>query len=274
MTLHDDLPPTPPTDTDPYALDLPMFEIPNVDTLRALMQAEQHAVQVVHHKVRGFMEPGMSLVGSDGKPMVATGEKLQEKITGWLHDLLTAPTIAEEWVGAPGDLAKQCTISGASFQIAYMVYQEFGRLVNSRAPEFVQVVDAAMLLGMTALHNGHDPVEAYSRSFQAKTQDAEGNAILGQNEQFRQRLGLLKNLLLNFLVIKEMATVPAPDAPMLLTDKGRRLLNHLAAVLGSTESMRMQGPEIMKGVMADMKQGEDRSQTQVAADLNTPSSEA
>ena len=264
---NEDLPPTPMLERDPFALEIPMFEIPNVDTLKALMQAEQHAVQVVHAKVRSFMEPGMSLVGGDGKPMRETGEKLQEKVTAFLHELLEQPTIAEEWAGAPSELGKMSTVTGASFQIAYMVYQEFARLVNMRCPMFIQVIDASMLLGMTAIHNGRLPLEAYERSFQAKTQDDAGNPILGQQEAFKQHLLSLQNCLYVFLETKNMSSAPAPDAPLVLTDTGRRLLNHLASVMGSTESMKQQGPAIMQEVLAAQAAGEQRTETQITNDL-------
>lgn len=264
---NEDLPPTPMLERDPFALEIPMFEIPNVDTLKALMQAEQHAVQVVHAKVRSFMEPGMALVGQDGKPMAETGVQLQKKVTAYLEELLLQPTIAEEWAAAPSELGKMSTVTGASFQIAYMVYQEFGRLVNMRCPMFMQVIDAAMLLGMTALHNGRQPVEAYERSFQAKTKDDSGIEVLGQQEAFRQHLISLQNCLYAFLETKGMSVVQAPDAPVVLADSGRRLLNHLASVMGSTESMKQQGPAIMQEVMAAMQTGETRTETQIATDL-------
>lgn len=268
---HSDLPQTPMAERDPFAIEMPMFELPNVDTLRTLMQAEQHAVQVVHNKVRSFMEPGMSLVGADGKPIRETGAKLNEKVTDYLHELLTQPTIAEEWVHAPSTLAKNCVVTGASFQIAYMIYQEFGRLLNMRAKEFLQVADAVMVLGMNAIHNRRLPVEAYERSFQAKHTDPEGNPIMGQAEAFRGRLMLVQDLLFQFLVLKKMATAPAaPDQPYVLTVEGVRLLNHLLSVLGSTESMKSQGPALMQEVMGAMAQGEDLSQTEVEAAMADP----
>ena len=271
MDQHADLPPTPPTEPNPFALELPMFDIPNVETLRTLVQAEEHAVRVVHAKVRAFMEPGLALLGADGKPTVEAGAKLQERITAYLHELLEQPTVAEEWVAAPSSTLKQVIVTGASFQIAYMIYQEFGRLVRGRLPEFVQILDAAMILGMTALHHGIEPVESYQRSFQAKTKDNQGIEVLGQEEAFKQRQLMLQGLLYQFLTIKGMLS---PETPRTLTEAGVRLLNHLSSVLGSTESMKQQGPALMEAVMGQLKQGETISSPEVPQGLAPTQQEA
>lgn len=239
---------------NPFALNVPFFTIETVDTLRFLMELEQRAAKTVQERVKSFMEPGMRLTGLDGKPLPETGMKLHQKLTAYLKDVLLQPTMAEEWV--EDATIRMGNLSGSSYQVAYMIYQEFGRLLATRCREFVNVTDAIIVQGLNALHYGHAPVEAYKTTMRAKAEDEQGNPILGQDQVFFERLLIAQDVLYQFLDLKEMTTKAADAKVPTLTLEGVRLLNHLLSVLGSMESMRLQGPEIMKNVMAALAQGE------------------
>lgn len=250
--VADELNPAP----NPFALNVPFFTITTVDTLRFLMELERRAAMTVQEHVKSFLEPGMRLTGADGKPIPEVGMRLNQKLTAYLKDVLLLPTIAEEWVETSSDI-RVGNLSGSSYQVAFMIYQEFGRLMATRAREFVNVIDAILIQGLNALHQGLTPVEAYKATMQAKSQDEQGNTILGQGELFNQRLAIAQDVLYQFLDLKGVVT-PAtePGKPPALTLEGVRLLNHLLSTLGSTESMRIQGPEIMEAVLALQAKGE------------------
>lgn len=251
---------------NPFALDVPFFSITHVDTLRFLMELEQRAAKTVQERVKSFMEPGMRLTGLDGKPLPETGMKLHQKLTDYLKDVLLQPTLAEEWV--EGSDIRMGNLSGSSYQVAYMIYQEFGRLLAARAREFVNVTDAIIIQGLNAMHYGQTPLAAYKTTMKPKAEDEQGNPILGQEKVFHDRLTIAQDVLYQFLDLKKvLVPAPAPDVPPALTLEGVRLLNHLLSVLGSMESMRIQGPEIMNTIMAAQAQGEILTGAEMDAQL-------
>ena len=271
---HDNLPPTPPSPgLDPdFRLALPFFSIPDDVTLRMLMERERAALDVVNAKVKGFMEPGMSLLGSDGKPMATTGLKLNERLTTWMKELITLPTAAEEWVTAATRNAKEGSLGVTSWALAYMVYQEFSRILLQRNLRgFINTMDFAIVSGMNALHHKRLPVDAYKQGFTAKTKAEDGTPILEAPESLHPDLYRLQEALLVFLDVKGLVSQSAKGEPFVLTMEGVHLLEHLMAVMGCTESMRSQGPAIVSSLMDKSREREDITSTAIKADLGRTS---
>ena len=262
-----------PDPKSPYALVLPFFRL-DFGSLDLLVTLENRAVKKVDNYTHTLMEPAMALVGPNGRPTEDAAQEMQRKVTDYLIALLPLPTLDEEWVAASTPSAKEATIIGTSFQIAYLVYQEFFRIMKIMAPEFVQISEMIMVSGLNAMHHGLDPVGAYLQGIKAQAVDNNGQVVVGQEAAFKEHMQQARNALLRFLAAKKLFTVAAGGAPPELTLDGVRLLKHLTAALASTECMKRQGPGIMKEVQADPAwaklQGSDavRTEKQIKKDLS------
>jgi hypothetical protein len=248
----------PKPELNPHTLILPAFKIPGTMALKLLQSLEARAQVEVATKAESLLEPGMSLVGADGKPALAVAMCLNKALTGYLHAQAALPTLAEEWAGGSHSAdALQGSLTPTSYTIAFMLYMEFGRLIAQRAPDFVQIMDAILVLGMNALHHQLPPYDAYVKSFKAQAKDAADLPILGAQAQFNGRLKVVENVLYQFLHLKEL-TEPgvdvvgggSPTALPILTMDGVNALKHMLAVLGATESMRTQGEALVRAELA------------------------
>jgi ElaB/YqjD/DUF883 family membrane-anchored ribosome-binding protein len=282
MTDTANLPPTTPMGPqgDPdFALNLPYFEITEVGILQILMQMEKAAVERVHHTVKGFQEPATQLLDHTGRPAEDVAKKLHTKITAWLHELIQNPTLAEDWIAAPTTAAKQGRLTTDSWAIAYMLYQEFARLLQmKKLTQFINSMDFVLIMGLNALHHGRDPIEAYRSSFKIQAEDPEtGQPIIGDHSRvLEEGVAQLQHVFHQFIIVKGLAEDHTmtklvegaePKAYCELTMNGVRTLNHLMAVLGCTESMRQQGPALAQALMGELKVPESKTEAEVTADL-------
>ena len=253
---------------NPFELTIPLFRL-NFETLKLLVSLEKHAIEAVNVHTATLMKPGTKLVGADGKPLKSVADDLQTEITRYLLELIPQPTLDEEWIAAPTAAGKTGSVYGYSMQIAYLCYQEFARVLQYRgAGNFSHIPDALLTQGLNALHHEIDPLDAYARTIKAKATDDAGNPILGQDAAMREALKPARQAFLLFLRTKGLLVDPVQEGGLpTLHLEGVRLLKHLLAVLGSTESMRSQGPAIMQEVQKASTQGETKTVSRIQQDI-------
>lgn len=261
------LSPTPPTMDPDFKFPIPYFPIPNVETLRFLMERERAAADLVNETVKGFLEPKAALCNPDGSPINRVALALNEKLTAWMKELLPQPTAAEEWAASPTFHAKDGNIGVTSWALAFMVYQEFARVIVQRSLRgFINTMDFAVISGMNALHHGRLPFDAYKQGYTAKKATPDGTPILEDPQAFWPELQRLQEALVVFLRIKGLITEEEGSVAK-LTMEGVRLLDHLTSVLGCTESMSAQGPALVAPLVEATHTPESKPLAEVQSDL-------
>ena len=248
------------------SLSIPMFEIPNLATLQFLMNLERQGKDQVHEKVKSFMLPESALLGADGRPAGDVALRLNKRVTAYLHELVALPTIEQEWTAAAGsEVAREGMISTTSYKVAYMLYMEFGQLLKQRAPEFIQVMDSVLILGLNAVINGEHPLAIYSKTFTAQAKDEAGITLLDAKIHFQKLLQVLADSVLQFLLMK--ALIVRDQTSTKITTEGQQTFTHLIAVLGSTRSMQAQGANLIKTELK-IREGLETAQEAVSALVN------
>lgn len=246
----------------PESLELTYFPIPDANYLRHLMKLEQMGVEAVQAKAQGLMASETVLVDVAGKPLPGVSQRLAESLNKWLGELLQYPAISESFE-LEGEVGNVCA---TSWSVAYMVYQEFGRiLVANHLKDLVDSMDAVVTLGLHAIANDKRPLAAYKKSF--KMQPKEGVVVASvEVDALRHRLLFdAEQHLCQYLHRKGLIKV-SEDRELSLTGLGKRLLIHMLAVMSLAYSIQKQGPTLAEQLVGAAKE-ETKSQREIEGDI-------
>lgn len=242
-----------------FRLQIPRFDVKTLNEVRTIIMIDMNAPKVANKKVLGFIEPGMKLVGIDGDMSSDVAQRLNTKCTAYLHELIDQPTLADTWALSGSETFRLGSLSMASHSIAHIVYSEFGRMVGAKHKAFLPILDAILVVGLTALTMGADPAAAYQTVFSVESKDAEtGVTVITPKDQVTATCQMAANLFFSYMHFKNLLTDDFKLEP-----KGARLLQHLQSVIGATESLRSEG---VQGLVIEALEAE-RNETKTGSEI-------
>lgn len=237
---------------------LPHFNL-SLQTLQTLMALEHRAPDVVSKKVAGFISPGDKLVGPSGRPDLSVATRMDTQVTNYLHELLSTPTLVEEWAASNLGENSSC-ILGGSFQVTFLTESEMARILTTAGHKgFVNLSAYLIMEALKAFMTGKAVKDSYKAVFKAEQKGVE--VIDGVPEEFLQHMA---KLVTRYLFVRGLLKDNA------LTPEGERLLQHLIAVTGYLMSRETQAPKISREAMDLMKKGDTKTLDQIKVDFQSP----
>lgn len=269
------------------------FDIPNLDTLRAVMVAEQKAGQEIARTVSTLSgNASAALVDPQGKPIPLAGGSIAEQVKALIHGLLARPLLSTAYaVGTDLVEGSQPTLvqfEPAGLKLAFLTYQGLGMLMMAHLGKRIteqlgNSIDMLTVFSLQAARNHRNPLMVLRKALRFQAKEATTGAVVAGEPAWADQLRSdLADLLLSFMIAsgyaaselgpEETAAIVAsgvPDLPSLsLTADGERLYLHLCDQVALKLTLQRRGPEITQEAAA--RGPETKTLEQVERELLNP----